>query len=332
MKPAARILFAVLRTGIGFGLLIYLGISGAINWSALFGMAAAWPVTVAAFLILLVDVWVTSLRLCVLFAPRGLHLSTFASVRLMLIGVFFNACLPGSTGGDLVKIYYATEGNRGRRTEVATIILLDRATGMFALMIWPLLAALFFPRLVASLPVLRALLLGAGAIAAAMLVGWSVATSPRVRENALLARALQRLPLGSYVQRVFDTVYAFRDNGASVLAAVGLSLLAHTLSVGVTLLAARATNPGGVAWEMALLIPLGHLANTLPLTPGGLGVGEAAFNSLFAMAGLTGGAEALLGWRILTILIGLIGLGYYLQGRKKFIHSAGGAALPESQA
>jgi uncharacterized membrane protein YbhN (UPF0104 family) len=73
---------------------------------------------------------------------------------------------------------------------------------------------------------------------------------------------------------------------------------------------------------MAVLIPLGHLANTVPLTPGGLGVGEAAFNKLFSMAGLTGGAEGLLGWRLLTVMLGLMGLVFYLQGRRKVVHLA----------
>ena len=77
---------------------------------------------------------------------------------------------------------------------------------------------------------------------------------------------------------------------------------------------------------MAVLIPLGHLANTLPITPGGLGVGEAAFNKLFALAGLEGGAETLLGWRLLTLLLGLVGLVFYLQGRKRFVHA--GEAVP----
>jgi uncharacterized membrane protein YbhN (UPF0104 family) len=71
---------------------------------------------------------------------------------------------------------------------------------------------------------------------------------------------------------------------------------------------------------MSILIPLGFLANVLPVTPGGLGIGEAAFNKLFEMAGLTGGAEALLGWRMLTILISMIGLVFYLRGRRHFIH------------
>ncbi len=38
--------------------------------------------------------------------------------------------------------------------------------------------------------------------------------------------------------------------------------------------------------------------------------------------GLSGGAEVLLGWRLLTVLIGLVGLGFYLRGGRRFVHLA----------
>jgi uncharacterized membrane protein YbhN (UPF0104 family) len=86
-----------------------------------------------------------------------------------------------------------------------------------------------------------------------------------------------------------------------------------------TLLVVAATNPRGVDWSMVLLIPFGFLANALPVTPGGLGVGEAAFDTLFHLAGFTGGAVALLGWRVMMMLIGLPGLLYYLFAKKHAI-------------
>lgn len=318
MKQGTRIFFTTLRSVIGIGLLVYLGVSGAINWSALLGLAAAWPVTLAAFVLLLVDIGVTAWRLCVLLKPRGMHLSLSSSIRLSLIGTFFNSFLPGSAGGDVIKIYYATQGNRGRRTEVATIMLLDRAVGMFALVIYPVAVAPLFPHLLASQTMLRGLLWSAAAIAGAMLGGLMVCSSC-VTKGRLLSYTFRRLPLGSYAERMFDTVHAYRHHLGTLLAAVGISLLAHTLSIGIVLLVAQATNHTGAAWEMSVLIPIGFLANTLPVTPGGLGVGEAVFRKLFALAGLTGGAEALLGWRLLTILIGLLGLVFYLQGRKRFV-------------
>jgi uncharacterized protein (TIRG00374 family) len=273
---------------------------------------------------------VTAWRLCVLMKARAMHLSLFASTRLTLIGIFFNACLPGSTGGDLVKIYYATEGNRGRRMEVTTVILFDRAAGMFALMIWPLLVAPLFPQLLEQMPVLKSLLGGAAAIAAVMLVGFLAAWSNWLRQSALLRWAFRRLPLGSYAERAFDTVHGYRNHLGAVLASVVISLLAHTMSMSVTLMLIAAVSPGGAEWPMAVLIPLGHLANIVPVTPGGLGVGEAAFNKLFSMAGLSGGAEGLLGWRLLTILIGLLGMVFYFQGRKKVVH--GSEQLPVTSA
>jgi hypothetical protein len=45
----------MLRTAIAVGLLVYLGVSGSINWSALQGLAVDWPVSLAALLLLLVD-------------------------------------------------------------------------------------------------------------------------------------------------------------------------------------------------------------------------------------------------------------------------------------
>jgi uncharacterized membrane protein YbhN (UPF0104 family) len=65
----------------------------------------------------------------------------------------------------------------------------------------------------------------------------------------------------------------------------------------------------------ALLTPFGMLANSLPLTPGGLGVGEAAFESLYLLAGMAGGAEAILSWRVLTTLIDAIGGALLIAGR-----------------
>jgi uncharacterized protein (TIRG00374 family) len=238
------------------------------------------------------------------------------------MGIFFNVCLPGSTGGDVMKIYYATRDNRERWTEVAAIMLLDRAVGLFALMIWPLLAVPLFPQLLRSVPFLRVLLWAAAAVSGAMLVGMCVCSTARVRHSWFVAWAFRKLPLGSYGERVFDTIYAYRHNLTTLLAAVGLSLLAHTMTIGGTLLAAQAINPSGFLWQMSMLIPLGFLANTLPLTPGGLGVGEGAFDKLFSLADLTGGAEALLGWRVLMIVIGLLGLLFYLQGRQHLIHDA----------
>jgi uncharacterized protein (TIRG00374 family) len=328
VKKISRILWTIFRASIGVGLLVYLGLSGAIKWSALLGLASAWKITLLALTLLWVDMVITAWRLCVLIEPRGFHLSLRSSVRLMFIGLFFNLFLPGSGGGDLMKIYYATHGNRGRRTEVATILLLDRAIGMFALLVWPLLVLPFFPGLLHSMPALNRLLLIAALLAAAMLLGVCVCFSASLRQSRLLSWIVKK-PFGVYLKQVFDTVHAYRNDLGTLLATVGISMVAHTLTVFVTLLGSWAIIPGAISWKATVLIPLGMLVNSLPLTPGGLGVGEAAFDVLFKGAGLTGGAETILAWRLLMLLISLTGLAFYLQGRRQFVFASDSASTFE---
>jgi uncharacterized protein (TIRG00374 family) len=315
IKPAIG---TAIRLSIAGGLLVYLASSGALEWTALRGLLANWPLTLLALAVFLVDLVITAWRLCVLFRPANLYLSLGASVRLSLIGSFFNTCLPGASGGDLVKIYYAVNLNRGRRMEVVTLMLLDRALGMFALVLLPLLIIPMFPGLVHQSPSLKVLLLIAALVVIAMLVGFGLALHTNLRNNSTLNRLLDRLPLGRLVHTILDTLQIYRRNKRTLIATVGISLVAHTLTVIVAVLIALVINPAGFDSMMLVLIPIGFLANTLPLTPGGLGVGEAAFDQLFGLAGLQGGAEILFGWRILLIIVSLSGLVFYLQGRSQF--------------
>ncbi len=322
MKGVKKFLSGLLRTGVGIALVVYLWRSGAINWTAMAGLLTHWGIGLVAILLLFVDAALLGWRLRVLLDPRGFHLPMMSAFRLTMIGIFFNSCLPGATGGDLVKIYYAAEGNPGRRIEVGTIIILDRLTGMFALMLLPLMLAPLFPGLLARSPALRAVMWLAGGIATGTIVVAGACFSELVRKSAPVDWAIRKLPLGKYLGIMYDTVHAYREHPSPLFAAVGISLLAHVAASSVAMLSSLATHPDEFAWKMCVVIPIGFAINVLPVTPGGLGVGEAAFDKLFALAGLTGGAEAILGWRVLTILISVVGLGFYLQGRQRFVHDA----------
>jgi hypothetical protein len=319
VKQFSSALFTTFRILTGVGLLVYLAFSDSIAWSELAELARAWEITLSALGLLLVIMGLTSWRLCLLLKPRGLHLSFAASYRLTLIGAFFNSFLPGGAGGDIVRIYYAMKGNHGRRTEIATVILLDRVFGTFALVVLPLLIAPMFPGLLQSVPMLHGILWVGAAAAAVMLGGLLICFAGRADDGSLLLRIFDKLPLGSYAKRIYETVRAYRHDRATLVSVVAISLLVHSLLVVIMLLLVHVTSTDGVRWSMAVLIPLGFLVNTLPLTPGGLGVGEVAFRTLFQLGGFTGGVEALLGWRVLNALVSLPGLIFHLQGRREFL-------------
>jgi uncharacterized protein (TIRG00374 family) len=319
VKNPRRLLFTVLRLAVAVALLAYLGLSGAINWLTLRGLVEAWPMTIAGLLLLFLATVLTAWRLSLLLNPQGFHLSLLASTRLTLMGTFFNTFLPGAGGGDVVKIYYGAAGNQGKRTEIVTIMLIDRAAGMFALITLPLLIVVLSPRLIETIPVVKGVLILAAAIAMLMVIGFGLGMSSRVRNFHLTQWAFEKVPLGNYMETILNTLHSYRRSFGVLIVAVVISWLAHALAISVFLFLSRAINSSASIYQVGLLVPIGLLVNMIPLTPGGLGVGEAAFDQLFGLAGLGGGAELLLGWRLLLIIVGLLGLTLYLQGSQRLV-------------
>lgn len=322
MSRTRKIVFGLLRAIIGIGLLVYLASSGSIHWGSLLGLARAWPLTLLATAMLAVNFLIAAWRFCILLRPLGLRLKVWDSTKLTLIGQFFSTFLPGGTSGDVMKIYYAAEGNAGRRAEVATIVLLDRAVGMFAMLLLPLMLIPFYSFLVAGSRALRDILWFDALVVAAMIFAFLLCFSTRVRNSRLLLWIFRNMPLGVYAERMFDTVHGFGRHLFPLFAGVGISLVGHLQTIGIMLILAEATVPGEPVWRAGLMVPLGLLVNTVPLTPGGLGVGEAAFEKLFGIAGISSGAESMLAWRVLTTLLGVTGMLFYLKGRERLLHPA----------
>jgi glycosyltransferase 2 family protein len=310
-------LLALLRLGIGVGLLSYLAKTGIVDLKALGKLFTAWPVTVAAMILLLLDSALMSLRLSWLFRPHHLKLRFAMSLELTLVSLFFATFLPGAASGDLAKLFYTARANRVRRIEIMTVVLLDRAIGMFSLLILPLLFAPMFLPFIRSVPALRTLLWAVGLLAFAALSAFLLSLFNESVVNRVPGTFLQRGARSAAVQEVLGTIATYRKHSEVLLAALGASLLANFLLVVVTMLGLLAVAPSSWTSRMCLVIPVGHIVNSLPLTPGGLGVGETAFNALFNITRLRGGAEALLCSRIWLGLVGLIGFAFYLRGIRR---------------
>lgn len=317
-KPAparsTRTPLAVARVTLGVALLAYLGWSGAIEWSRLQGLATAWHLTTAALLLLALVVVAASWRLCLLLSAHGLHLSLGASLRLSLIGAVFNNFLPGSSGGDVVRIYLAGRLIAGSRTEIATIIILDRIIGLLALLLAPLLIAAAASGIVRS-AALQTLLVVAGLGCLFIVGSLTLGAYPGSPVRRLVIAAAGRFRVGVFAERICNALQSYRHHGRIILGTIALSLFMQGLVIAALQFILLANGASSPSLGAALLTPFGMLVNSLPLTPGGLGVGEAAFESLFQLAAVTGGAEAILSWRILTTLIDSAGAVLIIAGR-----------------
>ena len=315
-----RMALRIFRFALGAAILVYLYRSGMFKLSPLARLLDSWPISLAGVAILLADIFIMGIRTCWMFEPVGMRLSIWKSFQLNLVASFFTNVIPGAAGGDVARIYYTTKGNPGNRGKVTIVVLLDRGMGLFSMLVLPLLVAPFFADLLRNVRVLRDLVIVDGAAAAAMLAGFVVCVHsewPRELVNTSSARWEKWLTIP---RRVLDVLRDYRGGAKQLAGALTMSVIANASVILVMTLALLPINPTWLSWKMSLLVPLGQLANSFPLTPGGLGVGEAAFHSLFEMSGLHGGVESVISWRIWRAVVGLIGLGVYLGGLGRVVY------------
>ncbi len=310
-SEAKQRVWAVIRVGIAVAILVVLASNGHLDWPRLRGLMRAWPLTLAALLLLVTTLAMTSWRFCILGAPRGLRMSLGRSMRLTLIGNAANFVIP-TVGSDLVRLWYTTDGKAGERTRIGAIVLLDRVLGLLGLLLLPIVLAPFFFDIVRATPIIQGLLAIAAGASLMLASGVLVALSRRGLASAPIQLALRLVPLGGYPARVLETIHSYRAEGGVLLAAVAWSLVANLCAAGCIVCLQLATLPGSEAPLGGFLTSLVFVLNNVPITPGGIGFTETAAASLYRLAGLQGGAETMLGMRLLFLALTPIGVVLYL--------------------
>ncbi len=309
-------LWMVARTAVGIGLLAYVLRAGG-TWVPLKSLFGYVWLVVLLNAVPLAGAAIEAARLSVLFRAQRLGVPFALGFRVVAIGTLFNLWIPGGTGGDVMKLYYLTQRHQGRGIEVATILLVDRAMALLALLVFILgLLAWQLPHGGLSPVLTGAAVATGGALLAMMLIG-AIALSGRVRANRAVRAVATRLPMQRQVRRAADAVQAYRRHTPALARAGALSLGGHVLTAAVFAVIGTVLLPGVPTLLVSTLALLALLANVLPLTPGGVGVGEAAAEALFRAAGIPGGGAVVAAWRGGTVAISALGAFFYIRGAKR---------------
>ena len=247
------------------------------------GRLASEGVTVTlVVLALVVLALVTAWRWRWLVEALGLALSAGAAVRYTLYGIFFNLVVPGATGGDVVKAYYAAK-RTGVPTKAVVSVFVDRAVGLFALVLFAGVILYSSPGNVAwDAPRLLVSLVLAGAC-----VGGVLVLSRRVRRALGLSALFLKLPFQG-IWREVDAAFAlYRRRPGALGLGLLVSFVNHAGTAVLAFVLARALGLSVVRLSDCLaLVPVTSLLSAIPLLPGGWGVGELAFAYFFAPVGV----------------------------------------------
>lgn len=242
-------------------------------------------------------------------AALGFHRSLRELYDYYLIGMFSNQFLPGAIGGDAVRMYYLAKSCNRKKREAVLTLLAERGVGMVALLLLtgamcllPAVSALNWdiPIHVPGLPVW------------ALNVRWMVlGLCSLVVLGYLLLRIL---PLSLWTQRFpkLSLVTQARVYWADVpllAKSVGLSLIVHTLMVVMHWMVAQALHIEVSIIYLAVVYGVVSLVSVLPITQGGLGVRELAYQSLLVKLGVNSHTALAFGvyWFLIATLTSLFG-------------------------
>jgi glycosyltransferase 2 family protein len=206
---------------------------------------------------------------------QGLNLSLGRTAEISLVAHFFNSFLLGSTGGDVLKAYYAARETHHKKTEAVITVLVDRLVGLFAmllfacLMMLPNLGLLSTHRRLAALAwVILLMMAGTGVLVALSFWGGVRHTWPRARDW------LRRLPKGELLERALEACRQFGRVKGFLFRMLGLSMALNIFCVLQIIVLAGGL--GLVISPVALfvIVPVIVCISALPITPSGLGVRE----------------------------------------------------------
>ena len=142
------------------------------------------------------------------------------------------------------------------------------------------------------------------------------------------AGRLFRIPkIGHSASEAWCAVWMYRLRSKSFWLAMLISLIGHVGFVLTFYFAARTLyQPDQIPSLVAhfMIVPIGMAVAAIPLTPGGLGVGEFAFQTLYRFVGFDGdhGLFAALLQRVITWILGFLGYLVYLNMRPALRHLA----------
>jgi glycosyltransferase 2 family protein len=238
---------------------------------------AGWALTFGMIVLL-------ALRWRLFLVQQQLGIPFRTVLGLTWAGQFFNSVLPGSTGGDVIKIYQLCRIAPQRKAAAAASVFADRLGALVALVF---LAGIGFVLEPAPLRILLGERLGIFST-----VIWSLGLSGfGLVGGWLLWRRLRLTPWAAKLQRLFDAVRACFSPNYRLAVAFSFSFLLHFLNFFVLFLFARSLGISITYGQVLLMMPVILFLVMIPVTINGHGLRELLLMAYFASMGIVIGGH-----------------------------------------
>jgi uncharacterized protein (TIRG00374 family) len=232
----------------------------------------------AALLIFPLNYVITSFRWKRLLSALEIPIGAARAFHINMVGAFYNTFMPGSTGGDLLKAYYAAKHTHHKTRAVLSVVV-DRIIGLVALIL--LGGTMATIKALASGdwhdPVTRKCLqvaIGSAAILVFTVIALTIYYVPVLRRLSGLTFLLAKLPMQKQVRSAIDVMDLYGRQPLLVLMTLLISLPVHAITVVSAMLAGQAFGLPIRPEYYWVVVPVVTLAGAIPVSPQGAGVME----------------------------------------------------------
>jgi uncharacterized protein (TIRG00374 family) len=234
---------------------------------------------IAAVAIFPITFLITGFRWHLLLLAAGINLGAPRAFVLNMVGAFYNTFMPGSTGGDVLKAWYAAKLVPDRKTRAVMSVIVDRVIGLLALVILGGVMAAYLalsPHLAGDAVAQKCRQVAAGAllIIAATTVGLAIFYVPLLRRATGLNFILRRLPMQRQVHKAVETMERYGRRPGLVGSALLMTFPVHTTVIISAMFAGMAFGLPLTAKYYWVVVPVVVLAGSMPISPQGAGVME----------------------------------------------------------
>ncbi len=263
-----------------------------------------------AGLLHIVGLLISAYRWQLLLTAHDVQAPLWGLIHSYLIGGFFNNFLPTRVGGDVYRMVDSKKYS-GSLLRPAAVIIVERLTGIYGLLLIGITAVAFYPRFqeIRTFAIALFSLTIGGFLAVLVFYGSD-------RFGNWLKGLTTKLPakISGKALEMFDAFWHFSQSKKIVFFAFLLGLLLQFNVILYYYLIARALDMPMGLLDTSIVMPLLICIQLLPLTPNGIGVREFSTIYLLQPLGVSSAiAVAFSLWDyILTFFYGLIGGILYL--------------------
>jgi uncharacterized protein (TIRG00374 family) len=306
---AKKVALFFLKYVVGISLIVWMVWTGKVDLSVLTRLPADLLLQ-ASFLTVLLTVG-GALRVRYILQKQSIQTGIWQCFLYNCAGILYSAFLPGGISGDAVRAYLFMKAVPNHRLAILGAMVLDRVLGLVSMVFLGFIAACY---MAITVTLIRPYLLGFGAIFFTLIGGVALlhVIGRRHEHKQTAAEGL----VDKAWAKVTSVIASLRihDYPAAVLVFVVLqSMVIHLLAVALIYICSVYAKSGLDFLRVFVATPIGLLVNAIPLSPGGLGIGENAFELLYRTIGGQNGATSFLLARVFLYSPALIGLAYVLK-------------------